>query len=66
MDENVVPEKKLLTIKEAAMLVDGLTEYCVRKMCRDGTLRTFRSGRKYLIEKEELFKVLNGEVNSIG
>ena len=61
MDENNVPEKKLYTIPEAASLVDGLTEYCVRKMCRDGTLKTFRSGRKYLIDKEDLFKVLNGE-----
>ena len=29
-------KKKVLTIKEAAQLIDGLTEYRIRQMCKSG------------------------------
>lgn len=50
--------KKLLTIKEAATLVDGLTEYRVRQMCKSGQLPCFKAGRKYLINADILYKVV--------
>lgn len=51
-------KKKLLTIKEAAELIDGLTEYRVRQMCRSGQLPCFKAGRKYLINESVLYKVV--------
>ncbi|MBO5559708.1 helix-turn-helix domain-containing protein [Ruminococcus sp.] len=52
----------MLTIKEAAALVDGLTEYRVRQLCRSGKLPCFMAGKKYLINKETLHKFLRGEL----
>ena len=52
----------MLTIKEAAELVDGLTEYRVRELCKTGKLPCFMAGRKYLINKEILHKFLSGEL----
>ena len=52
----------MLTIKEAAALVDGLTEYRVRELCRSGKLTCFKAGKKYLINKEILHKFLSGEL----
>ena len=50
----------MLTIKEAAALVDGLTEYRVRELCRSGKLPTLKAGKKYLINKDILMKYLSG------
>ena len=55
-------EIKMLTIKEAAALVDGLTEYRIRELCRSGELPCFKAGKKYLINKEILHKFLSGEL----
>lgn len=55
--------RKLLTIKEAAELIDGLTEYRVRQMCRIGQLPCFKAGRKYLINADTLYKVVFGTEN---
>ncbi len=49
----------MLTIKEAAALVDGLTEYRVRELCRSGKLPTLKAGKKYLINKDILMKFLS-------
>ena len=54
-------EITMLTIKEAAALVDGLTEYRVREMCRSGELPCLKAGKKYLINKAILIKFLGGE-----
>ena len=51
----------MLTIKEAAALVDGLTEYRVRQLCRSGELPCIKAGKKYLIHKDVLFRYLGGE-----
>ena len=56
-------EIKMLTIKEAAALVDGLTEYRVRELCKTGKLPCFMAGKKYLINKEILHKFLSGELS---
>ena len=50
----------MLTIKEAAALVDGLTEYRVRELCKSGELPTVKAGKKYLINKEILLRFLSG------
>ena len=55
-------EITMLTIKQAASLVQGLTEYRVRELCRSGKLPCFMAGKKYLINKEILHKFLNGEL----
>ena len=51
-------KQRLLTIKEAAQLIDGITEYRVRQMCKSGQLRCFKAGRKYLINADALYKVV--------
>ena len=52
----------MLTIKEAAALVDGLTEYRIRELCRTGALPCFKAGKKYLINKDILYRFLRGEL----
>lgn len=54
-------KKRVLTIKEAAQLIDGLTEYCIRQMCVSGQLPCFMAGKKYLIAEENLYKAVFGE-----
>ena len=54
---------QMLTIKEAAALVNGLTEYRVRELCKSGQLPCFMAGKKYLINKEVLYKFLGGELD---
>lgn len=52
----------MLTIKEAAALVGGLSEYRVRELCRSGELPCFKAGKKYLINKDILYKYLSGKI----
>ena len=54
-------KKRVLTIKEAAQLIDGLTEYRIRQMCISGQLPCFMAGKKYLIAEENLYKAVFGE-----
>ena len=51
----------MLTIKEAAELVDGLTPYRVRQMCIEKQIPCIKAGKKYLINKEHLFRYLRNE-----
>lgn len=51
-------KRRILTIKEAAEMIDGLTEYRVRQMCIAGQLPCFKAGRKYLISEENLLKAV--------
>ena len=53
-----MPNKRILTIKEASKLIDGLTEFRVRQMCISGQLPCFKAGRKYLIYEENLYKIV--------
>jgi excisionase family DNA binding protein len=53
--------RRVLTIKEAAKLIDGLTEYRIRQMCISGQLPCFMAGKKYLIAEENLYKAVFGE-----
>jgi len=45
---------KLLTIKQASKLIEGLSEYRIRRLCRSGELPCFKSGQKYLINEQVL------------
>ncbi len=53
-----MPKKRVLTINEAAKLIDGLTPFRVRQMCISGQLPCFMAGRKYLIYEENLYKIV--------
>ena len=57
-------KKRVLTIKEAAKLIDGLTEFRVRQMCITGQLPCFKAGRKFLISEDKLYEVVLGELVS--
>ncbi len=52
--------RRILTIKQAAQLIEGLTEYRIRQMCKSGQLRSFKAGNKYLIAEEDLYETVFG------
>ncbi|WP_313527614.1 helix-turn-helix domain-containing protein [Anaerotignum sp.] len=52
---------KLLTIKQAAQVVEGVTEYRIRQMCISGELPCFKAGKKYLISENTLIKTVMGK-----
>lgn len=54
-------KRKLLTIKEAAELIDGLTIFRVRQMCKSGQVRCFKAGKKYLIAEKDLLEAVLGK-----
>ncbi len=53
----------MLTIKEAAAMVEGLTEYRVRQMCVNKQIPCIMAGKKYLINKGVLISYLKSETN---
>ncbi len=53
--------RKVLTIREAAQLIDGLTEYRIRQLCISGQLRCFKAGKKYLIAEKDLLELVFGK-----
>ena len=61
-DITITNKPTMLTIKEAAALVQGLTEYRVRELCKSGELPCIMAGTKYLINKDTLYKFLSGEL----
>ena len=61
MSENNEERIVLLTIKEAAALVEGLTEYRVRQMCINDQVPHIMAGKKYLINKDLFLRYLRGE-----
>ena len=62
MEQRKQEEKVImLTIKEAAALVEGLTEYRVRQMCIRGQIPCIMAGRKYLINQELFLRYLRNE-----
>lgn len=61
MGENNEERIVMLTIKEAAALVEGLTEYRVRQMCINDQVPHIMAGKKYLINKDLFLKYLRGE-----
>ena len=61
MGENNENRIVMLTIKEAAALVDGLTEYRVRQMCINDQVPHIMAGKKYRINKDLFLRYLRGE-----
>ena len=61
MGENNEERIVMLTIKEAAALVEGLTEYRVRQMCINDQVPHIMAGKKYLINKDLFLSYLRGE-----
>jgi len=53
---------KLLTIKEASNIIEGLTEYRILQLCLSGKLPCFMAGKKYLINENALLKLF-GEIS---
>ena len=61
MGENNEERIVMLTIKEAAALVEGLTEYRVSQMCINDQVPHIMAGKKYLINKDLFLRYLRGE-----
>ena len=62
MAENKTETKiVMLTIKEAAALVEGLTEYRVRQMCINNQIPHIMAGKKYPINRDKFLSYLRGE-----
>mgnify|MGYP003214218888 FL=1 len=67
--DNTMAENKnetkiiMLTIKEAAALVNGMTEYRVRQMCINDQIPHIMAGRKYLINKDIFLNYLRGKTS---
>ena len=54
-------KNKVLTIKEAAQLIDGIGEYRIRQLCKTGQLRSFKAGNKFLIAEDDLIEAVFGK-----
>ena len=50
--------RKLYTIKESAALVEGVTEFRIRKLIERGILPVFLAGNKRLINEEDLYRAI--------
>ena len=48
-------EMKLLTIRQAAKLVDGFTEYQIRRLIKENILPHIKSGNRVLIEEQTIY-----------
>jgi excisionase family DNA binding protein len=59
------PIAVMLTIKEAATLVEGLTEHRIRTMCLNGTLPHIKAGKKYLINRSVLLAAIGEPVADV-
>jgi len=53
---NTTIKPRLLTLKEAAKLIDGLTEYRVRMMCINDDIKYYKFGSKYMVSEREILK----------
>ena len=42
---------RLLTLKQSAALIEGLTEYRVRQLCTDGKIKYHKFGNKYMVSE---------------
>lgn len=57
---------KMLTIKESAALISGLSEHTVRQLVKQGKVKSVRTGEgkngKILVNKADLIAYFNGNV----
>ncbi len=54
---------KLLTIRQAARLIDGFTEYQIRRLVKNGALPYLKSGNRVLIEEQAIFDYISNSQN---
>lgn len=54
-------KKKVFTINEASKLIEGVSAYRIRQMCKNGQLRHFKAGNKYLISESDLTEAVFGK-----
>ena len=54
-------KRRMLTIGEAAHLIEGIREYRIRQMCKSGQLRSFKAGNKFLIAEDDLYEAVFGK-----
>ena len=63
-------KRRMLTIGEAARLIEGITEYRIRTyvshlLCKPGKctgqLRSFKAGNKFLIAEDDLYEAVFGK-----
>lgn len=59
MNNTQYTKVKLLTIRQAAAVIEGLTEYRIRQLCRAGELPCVMAGKKYLINEQTLIDVVS-------
>lgn len=45
---------RMYSIKEAAKLIGGISEYRIREMCKNGSLPCLMAGKKFMISEENL------------
>lgn len=57
LDEHV---PKMVTIKELSNLT-GLSEYCIRKLCKQNKIHFIQTGVKHLINYEKFLDYMNGK-----
>ena len=43
---------RLFPLKEAATLIDGLTEYRLRILCRENAIKFYMFGNKYMVSEK--------------
>ena len=53
---------RMLTINEAAALIEGLTPYRIRQMCITGALPHIMAGKKYLINQNVLLAAIGEKI----
>ena len=51
-------QKKLYCVKDAAGLVDELSEYMLRKMIKEGRIEPYRIGRKIYLTEEQVYQAV--------
>jgi len=67
MKRNVIePKVKLLSIRQAARLIDGLTEHRIRRLCASGELPCLMVGKKHLINEQTLIDYVTRPQNAKG
>lgn len=52
--------RRVMTVKEAAALIDGLSEYRLRQMCLSGQVDCIKAGRKILVTEEAVLRAVFG------
>ena len=55
---------KLLTIRQSAKLIEGFTEYQIRRLVKSGELPHLKSGNRVLIEEQAIFDYIANSQNT--